>query len=350
MNKMDCKLLGVCLRLHSEQKELADFIRDYAGLQTNFSGERDPDICVNFKVNDHFQVGKNYRRISRNIWLSKSSVFISEIERFPGLKLEAKIEEGRFYVNAFLVDKNQSVLRKMISHLISKENYKDYKFIGLLYYIIFIPFFYYLERFRNLFLLHASAIKYHEKGVILSGLGGIGKSTFSLGTLLLKGCTFISDNLIFYDYQNIYSCPEPIALDTRSIDILKDVTNLLIPKRFEFTHGRMLYKIKQEAISSEAIPKYLFWLQCGNENKILPLDKDTCIRHLSNINLLAKEVREYYILAAAFDLVLPKSLSRNSYGKTLTSLLSSVDCFVLQFKPGDDLETVFNKTLNRVLL
>jgi len=347
---MDFKLLDSHLRLTSEQTEFTNFIKHFTGLQTDDTKERDPDIYVNLILNDSFQINKNHRQISRSVWVGNSSVFISEIERFPGLKLEARTEQNRLYVDAFLTTINQPLVERIISYVRSKKSFKEFQLIGLLYYIIFIPFFYYLERFRNLFLLHASAIKYHEKGVILSGLGGIGKSTFSLGTLLLKGCTFISDNLIFYDYQNIYSCPEPIALDTRSIDILKDVTKLLIPKRFEFTHGRMWYKIKQEAISSEAIPKYLFWLQCGNENKILPLDKDTCIRHLLNINLLAKEVREYYILAAAFDLVLPKSLSRNSYGKTLTSLLSSVDCFVLQFKPGDDLETVFNKTLNRVLL
>ena len=347
---MDFKLLDSHLRLTSDHPEFSSFVKHFTGLQTDDTKESDPDIYVNLKFNNNFQISKNHRQISRSIWLGDSSVFISEIERFPSLKLKARKDQNRLYIDAFLTNMNQPLVKRIISHVKPKKSQQEFQLIGLLYYIIFIPFFYYLERFRNLFLLHASAIKYHEKGVILSGLGGIGKSTFSFGTLLLKGCTFISYNLIFYDYQNIYSCPEPIALDTRSIDILKDVTNLLIPKRFEFTHGRMWYKIKQEAISSEAIPKYLFWLQCGNENKILPLDKDTCIRHLSNINLLAKEVREYYILAAAFDLVLPKSLSRNSYGKTLTSLLSSVDCFVLQFKPGDDLETVFNKTLNRVLL
>jgi hypothetical protein len=64
MNKMDCELLGSYLRLHSERKDLVDFIRDYTGLQTNYTIERDPNICVNFKVNNDFHVRKNYRRIS----------------------------------------------------------------------------------------------------------------------------------------------------------------------------------------------------------------------------------------------------------------------------------------------
>ena len=350
MNKMDCELLGSYLRLHSEQKELVDFIRDYTGLQTNYSIERDPNICVNFKVNDDFHVGKNYRRISRSIWLDKSSVFISEIERFPGLKLEAKIEGNKFYINAYLVNKNQSVLKKMISYLISKENHKEFKFIGLLYYIIFVPFFYYLERFCNQYLLHASAIEYEGKGIILAGLGGIGKSTFSLGTLLLQGSKFMSDNLIFFDYQKIYSCPEPIALDDKSITILKEIANLLVPKEISFTKNRMWYQIKQEATTTEAIPKYLFWLQCGNENKILPLNKDMCINHLLNINLLAKEIREYYILAAAFDFAFSRPLSPNVYFERLSRLLSGVDCYILQFKPGSDIKSVFNETICKIIV
>ena len=347
---MDFKLLDSHLRLTSDHPEFSSFVKHFTGLQTDDTKESDPDIYVNLKFNNNFQISKNHRQISRSIWLGDSSVFISEIERFPSLKLKARKDQNRLYIDAFLTNMNQPLVKRIISHVKPKKSQQEFQLIGLLYYIIFIPFFYYLERFRNLFLLHASAIKYHEKGVILSGLGGIGKSTFSLGTLLLTGCTFISDNLIFYDYQNIYSCPEPIALDTRSIDILKDVTKLLIPKRFEFTHGRMWYKIKQESISFEAIPKYLFWLQRGDENKILPLDKEACIHGLLDINLLAKEIREYYILAAAFDLAFSRSISPNAYFERLSRLLSDVDCYVLQFKAGDDIKTVFNETISKIIV
>jgi hypothetical protein len=214
-----------------------------------------------------------------------------EIERFPGLKLEARTDQNRLYVDAFLKNIDQTLVKRIISFVRSRKDFKEFQHIGLLYYIIFIPFFYYLERFCNQCLLHASAIEYHEKGIILAGLGGIGKSTFSLGTLLLQESKFMSDNLIFFDYQKIYSCPEPIALDDKSITILKEIANLLVPKQISFTKNRMWYQIKQEANTTEAIPKYLFWLQCGNENKIIPIDKETCIRELLNYQFAGKRTK-----------------------------------------------------------
>lgn len=350
VDSINIRLLDCHLGLTSNHPGFFNFIRQFSGLQTDDTRKSAPGIYVNLKLTDNFQIGKNHRQISRNMWLGNSSVFVSEIERFPGLKLEAKIEQNRLYIDAFLIHTNQPLLKRIISHCKSGKRNKEVLFIGLLYYTVFLPLFYFLERFRNLSLLHASAVEYHEKGIILAGLGGIGKSTFSLGTLLLEGCRFISDNLIFYDSDKIYSCPEPIALDTRSVDILKDAAKHLVPQQFGFTHGRMWYQPEPEAISCEAFPKYLFWLQRGNENSIVPIDKANCLFQLLNMNLLAKELREYYILAAAFDLAFSHFFSPTDYSEKLSTLLSDVDCYVLQFKAGDDIETVLNETVCKIIV
>ena len=346
---MDFILLDCQLRLTSDHPTFSDFITNFSGLQAGDTSGKKPDIYVNLNLNDNFQISKNHRKISRSIWIGNSSVFISEIERFPGLKLEARTESNRLYINAFLSNKGQRFVKKSILSVMSNRRHKELQFIGLLYYVIFIPFFYYLERFRSLFLLHASGIKYHENGVILSGLGGIGKSTFSLGTLLLKRCSIISDNLLLCDSRKIYSCPESIALDAESLKMLKEVKSLLVPKDINFSHNRAWYQVKPEATSFEAIPKYLFWLQWSNENRVVPLKNETCVRNLLNINLLAKELREYYILAAAFDLAFSSTISPVSFCNKLFNLLSDTDCYILQFRPGNDIKTIFNETIATII-
>ena len=85
--------------------------------------------------------------------MGNSSVFISEIERFPGLKLEARTEQNKLYIDAFLTNMNQPLAKRILSHIKFKKGHEKLLLIGLLYYIVFIPFFYYLERFRNQFLL-----------------------------------------------------------------------------------------------------------------------------------------------------------------------------------------------------
>lgn len=345
---MDYNLLNLRLRIITHNQKFDNFLERHCSLLPDNSENGSPNIYVNLNPSN-FEISNNLVQISRNIKFGDSNVFISAIERFPGLKINVRMDKNRLYVDAFLQDKNQSFIKKLFLLLRSKDKYREGQFVGLHYYLILIPFFYYLEYFNGLFLLHASAIEFNGKGILLSGLGGIGKSTFSLGTLHLKGTKFISDNLIFYNDKKIYSCPEPIALDNKSIEIISGVKKCLIPADIKYSHNRIWYHVKPEVTVIETIPKYLFWLQWGNENKIIPIDKESCIKNLYQINLLAKEVREYYILAAAMNLAFPSPKSLNDFNNILSSLLSKVDCYILQFKPGADIKTVINETIAKII-
>lgn len=347
---IDLKLFNIGLRLRSGQKELTDFIKFFTGLSTNETEILEPQIYVNFKLDRTFPIDKNYNKISRSIWLGDSSVFISEIERFPGLSLKVREKNNKLHIDAFLGERKLKSFKRLLHSLGTYKKEKLFKSIGLVYYLIYFPYLYYLERFCDFYLLHAAAFEYKQKGIILSGLGGAGKSTFLLGTPSLDGCKILSDNLIFHDTEKIYPFPEPIALNPKSTNILGQTEKILIPTKIPSTHDRMYYQIKPEIFSRGAIPRYLFWLQLGNENKIVPLEKEVCIKNLLNINLLAKELREYYVLAAALDLAFSQSLSPNSYFQNLSRLLSNLDCFILQFKPGDDIKTIFSETLAKVIL
>ncbi len=346
----DLALLGIRLRFRSEHAELQDFIEAFTGLSAPGTERSEPHIHVTLKFNENFSKDNTYHKISRNIWLGDSAAFISEIERFPGLSLSVRVDKDILYVNAFLSEKNPDFLRKVLYSLGFFTPQNTFKFIGIIYYLIYFPYLYYLERFRNLCLLHAGAFEYRQQGVILAGLGGVGKSTFSLGTLSLDGGKILSDNLIFHDTQKIYPFPEPITVNPNMTTILGQLEQFLIPQHIASSHNRMYYHIKPELFSPNAIPKYLVWLQWGNGNKLVPLEKKTCVKALLNINLLAKELREYYVLAAAFDLAFSQSLSPNSYSENLSALLSKLDCYILQFKPGEDIKTVFNETLAGVIL
>jgi len=348
---MDFELLGVQLQLSTDQKEFIEYLRGFTCLPMEVTNNSNPDIYVHFYLNKQFIKTGDYQKIARNIWLGKNRIFISEIERCPGLKLEIKMINNKLFMDAYFFDKTRKLVKKVVSNFRFYKTKRDFQFISLIFYLIYYPFFYYLERFSNLCLLHAAAFEYNEKGIILPGLGGIGKSTFSLGSLLSNGYKFISDNIIFCHPKKFYTFPELIALDPKSISILNLIKDLLIPKKsIIFSHNRTYYKLNSEYISNESIPKYLFWLQLGSNNKTLPLDKDSCIRHLLNVNLLAKELREYYLLAAAFDLAFSCALAPSAYYDRLSCLLSDIDCYILQFKAGDDIKTVFNETISKIIV
>ena len=347
---IDLELLGIGLRLTSEQKDLLDFIKLITGLSTVENVDSDPSIYVNFGFNKLIQIPTQYNKISRNICLGDSSILITEIPHFPGLSLKVKIRDSKLYIDAYFSEKRVSFIKNLLSNSLNLQKHKSYKSLAFTYHLVYFPLLYYIERFSNLFLLHASAFEYDQYAIILSGLGGIGKSTFSLAALFLEGSKLLSDNLLFHDAQNIYSFPEPIALDRNSYAMLGEIKEILIPCEIASTHDRIYYHITPENRSHRATPKYLFWLQSGSENRLIPIETQECINHLLNINLLANELRQYYVLAATFDLAFPKLLSPNSYSKSLSCLLKNIDCYILQFKPGDDIRDIFSDSGVNVIL
>ena len=345
---MDFSLLNVRLRFDTQNSELSDFLRHHSDIVIDKPGDSQPDICVTLKE-DKWQLDKKAIRVSRNIWIGESSVFISEIERFPGLKISARVENYALHIDAFFQNKDISLPGRILMFLKPNTRYKEVLYIGLYYYLILMPLFYYLEHFNQTFLLHASSVAINGNGIILSGLGGIGKSTFSLGTLALKDSRFLSDNLIFFDDKKIYSCPEPIALDNNSLDMLHNIKDKLLPQDIEYSHGRKWYQLKSDATTSESAASHLFWLQWGNEVNVVPIQKDICINNLLNINLLAKEIREYSILSAAFNLGLPSLIHPNTKYDVLSNLLSTVHCYALQIKPKGDINTAILETIGQIL-
>lgn len=345
---MDYRLANCILRFFTDDKELDSFIQHHCNLEKDSSEKGSPNIYVNFSQKN-FEISKNTVRIARNIWIGNYSVFISEIEIFPGLKLKIQIDQNTLYVDAFLAKKDRTLAGRITSFFRSKNKFEELKFIVLNYYLILVPFFYYLEHFNGLSLLHASAIELNGKGVVLSGLGGVGKSTFSLGTLFLKSSKFISDNLILFDNEKIYSCPEAIALDNKSIQILDGIKQYLVPRDIKYSHGRVWYHVNPEVIIHETTPKYLFWLQWGDKNEVIPIEKKTCIKYLLQINLLAKEVREYSMIAAALNLNFPQVTPSEKHYEKLDYLLSNVDCNILRFRPGIDIKKAINETIVEII-
>jgi len=345
-NEVNIKFLNVTLQLKSEMKGLLDFIYIMNASIINENNNSNPDITVNLKPDKGYTISNNYKKISRNIQIGDSSIFIMKVDRIPGLSLKIKIKDNKINIEAFLKEKKNNLV-KILSPWRGFD--QSINFMILTYYLIYIPCIYYLEHFRNLYLLHAGAFEYKQKGIILSGLGGVGKSTLTLAALHMNNSKILSDNMIFHDSQKIFSIPSPIGLDLNSLSLLAKISNKLTPIKLPTHHGRTYYQLKPDLFINQAVPKYLFWLQCGNENTIKPIDEKKIIKTLLDINLLTNHIREYLEFAALVDLVSKKISSPAGHFKNLSSLASNLECFVLTFKPGTDACLNFDKLINQIL-
>jgi hypothetical protein len=292
-------------------------------------------------------IDKSYKKISRNIWLKNSCIYLSDIERFPGLKIKASLKGDKLIIDANYRNKISTIKKIFLMSINSQQASLFY--MGIVYYLIYFPILYYMEHFRGLYLLHAGAVKAQKNGLIFSGLGGVGKSTFIIGCLFMNRTKILSDNLIFYSKNKVYPFPEPVALDSGNNLLKGDIAKILSKKNLVTTHGRDLYMPKHKIQCPKVTPTHLFWLQWGDECNVVPLNKIQLKKKLLIINFLAKELREYYILAGALNLAFSLDIAQNKYYDSLSLLLSNVDCYLLTFKPNIDIETIIGETLTKVI-
>lgn len=128
----------------------------------------------------------------------------------------------------------------------------DEWFFTLTYHLIYYPVFWYLEYFRHIHMLHASAISCQGKGIVICGLENIGKTSLALMFLAQEDTYFLSDNLIFYDHQKVYPCYELV--------------------RIHKTEATSLWEKHFEGVDQLSISKDLYQLKSNLIEKGVPVD------------------------------------------------------------------------------
>ena len=134
-------------------------------------------------------------------------------------------EKTKIYGHLSLV-KSVYLIKQFYQQIIKKRQFDKYKldvYATLTYYFIYYPILYQLER-KNIFPLHASAVMTSGRGVLMPGLPGVGKSTLCLAFMSTEKAKFLSDNIVLYDADNVYSFFEPLKLDAWSFQLFSSAS------------------------------------------------------------------------------------------------------------------------------
>ena len=102
------------------------------------------------------------------------------------------------------------------------SDYQGKKFFDMVQYLALFPIAWHLRRTRGWELIHASAVADGERGVLIAGPGGAGKSTTCLALVARAGMRLLTENLVFCDGESIYPVCEPIRLTDESLQLLGD--------------------------------------------------------------------------------------------------------------------------------
>jgi hypothetical protein len=186
---------------------------------------------------------------------------------------------------------------------------REKRFSTILYYMVYYPAFWWLES-HGLFPLHAAAVDVAGTGVVLCGLPGCGKSTLSLALLSVPEVRLLSDNIIFFDKERVFRCPEPVLVDERSLALIGEAGAFLRPLGRHHVYGRAWCHMPADRLRQQTVPRLLLFVSLGQQSCLRPLSFQEAWQRFTTVNCIALEMRRYLVYRSVLGLLSPDHLHR----------------------------------------
>ncbi len=346
-----------CVRVHTNSKAYMDFLKKI--LEPAAGGDTTPhmDVCLDWQEslsqgNKPHEIGdlQRFRQIGRRIWMNEEELIWSENERVPGLKLHYRYEPKQELHAFHNLTSSSYFIKRVYDQVVNADRHRRHRhdiFEGMTYYLVYYPILFDLEK-RNVFPLHASAVTYRGKGLLMPGLPGVGKSTLSLALLCHEGSRFLSDNIVLYDGQKVYPFHEPIKLDENSIGFLPDKGGKLENLDMGSYYGRSSYRVRQTERVREMRPEVLIIPCRGQENELVAMPSDKAVQLSLDFNTIAGEIRSYFEYSSVQNLFFRNKEVGEARTRELHDLIHDLRCFVLVMRSGSRLQDVM-KLIDRAL-
>lgn len=223
------------------------------------------------------------------------------------------------------------VYRPSEKKLARYPDYEQRKFFSLLRYLLYFPIGWFLQRTRGWHLMHASAVAAEDRAILIAGPGGVGKTTTCLALVGLAGMTFVAENLLFIDGDEIHPLPEPIRLTDESLRLLgdgpielEDVSALLGSRKH-----KSLFRLPMSSEAPVVRPAAIFIPQFSEHGSVRPIPAAIASELLNATNRLTLELNDYNAYTAALDLLWPQAGNAQRQIQVLDRMTGSTPCYAL---------------------
>ncbi len=348
-DRLAVSLHQVELRLAAGRDDFLAFARAYLDpLIVTGVGKADFSIDVTLTWNDPLstdgQLG--WEQLGRRLQAAGHRLRWTEIWQVPGLQMDVLWEDERLTIRGAYTWPTRRARWEARWMPLARERL----FVPLIYYLVYFPCAWWLERDRGWTLLHAAAVATPAGGLVLSGLPGCGKSTTALAALGQSSWRVVSDNLLFTDGRRVFACPEPIHVDEKARELVGGLDGRVRPTGRMFSHRRRDYELAPQARGQSTTPRALGFLHLGRETYVRPIDPDIAARRLMANDYLAKEWMAYQESAAAMHQVWLQVGDQEQRRENLASLVRSIPCYAVTIARGGDvrraMETITGKMLH----
>lgn len=351
MKSVHVEMQGVRLQINTEYEDLLDYVRMH--LPEHIAPAGAPHVQINVQWLEgegvdfetlSFPGQESLDRVGKRLLAGPDTLVWTNLLRIKNLMLRFRMQGETLCMDALYV----YAPRK--AKVEAEPNYRYKKFFGLMSYFVFYPLAWYLEHFRGIYLMHASGIDVSGHGIIIGGVGGVGKTTTGVSLLAHEGTRLVSENLIFYDAQRIYSCYEPIRLDDQSVELLGSRRAILSPAEIpDGANHKNVYHVARRAVVDSVEASALFVPRFTPQGYIRPLEAEHAMELLLAFNELTREVNDYYWFAATLNVLWPTPNSLEKRAATLRALLERSSRWELGIDRSRGVEPVVRAILDRTL-
>lgn len=275
-------------------------------------------------------------RIDRHVYLGPRHLLWLRVDDAPQIAIACAREgrtrrfEVRYHFTLGARGWREKAKRALAGSRIQRLRHA--RFSTLVYYAVYYPVWWHLEAAAAAHPLHAAAVAFGDRALVLAGLPGGGKSSLALGLLGTNGGELLSDNVILHSGTQVQGCFEPLLLDARTRALVTGAGQLA-PLGRRHMWDREAFHVTHRV--GAVVPARILLLGRGHETRLEPLDPRLCARLLLAVNEAAKEVRRYHVLAAILGMAETDALAGVAErAAQLERLCATVPCHRLVVREG----------------
>jgi hypothetical protein len=272
-------------------------------------------------------------RIDRDLYRGQTSLAWPRIDDFRDLKLRFLIDgdrlsiTGHYYFHLSNHTRRDAVKRLVYWRRLPGERRRA--FTTLLYYLIYYPCLWWLETRRAIHPLHGGAVAMPGGGVLLAGLGAVGKSTLTVALAGAEDTRFLSDTFVLYDRARLYPMKEPILLDAWSRKWLGPAGASLheVASPYNYGYRRRGFHIDPGRCAESAPLGLALFPHRAARSALRELSLEDAVARITASNEISKDLRRYWTFAAVLNLLEGGRLSAERRRTDLARLLRDVPSY-----------------------
>lgn len=340
MTELHVEVGSIPVRISSDDGEFIDYARGHFGpaVRESLRAFAVETSFLRGKIEDEGTLISRFDRIGRDTYTDGDLVLWMAVPYFPGLAISVRRGKDTLFVEAIHAPGGGigNRLRKIASTLRGGHRSRSVFYFELLYHLVYYPVFRVLLD-RGVHVLHGGGVEVGGRRVVIVGAQGTGKSTLIANLLVKAGSRFLSDNIIFFDRTRVFSCHEPIRLDSRMIASMPALRDLVEPIDLDVPLGRTACTVRAETVLDSMEPDDVIVPRMSRAaTGLVPCPKESVIRKARCFNALADEVRTFELFGSVIGQVFPSRYGCAHEIETLDRLLEGARLFEMNIRYGED--------------